>query len=145
MVFSSYLFLWAEIHERCIMQEIWHPGGIYIGIPVRWKRIERIIVKDTQNINFYFCHRREPESCDEWNMKLSKKRTYFSICLIKWLLSHNPARERNPHLMHSKFKRSTVYLWLKHFPQIYTSNKNNQFRMFPNPILPFVEELSICF
>jgi hypothetical protein len=39
---------------------------------------------------------------------LLRESTYFSICLIKWLLSHRPARERNPHLLQNENSLSNM-------------------------------------
>jgi hypothetical protein len=165
---SSYLFLWTEVHERGVVEEIWDPGGIYISIPA---------IKIMQTIF---------NNIEKWE-KLAHKygglwsgSVYFSICLIKWLLSHRPARERNPHLLqneNSLFKYALIgikenwliiFIWwlprsrrrrmlldrqtYQGYPRCNLTNGSvsgqisGGFTIQPSmPVLPFIEKLSICF
>lgn len=41
------------------------------------------------------------------NIRYENISAYFSICLMRWLLSHRPARERKPHLVQKSSMGST--------------------------------------
>ena len=83
---ALYLLLRADKHEGCVVEEVGDSWCVYISIP---------------ETNFEGSKRDSNVRDYKLFSNAEKRYPYFSICLIKWLLSHNPARERKPHLVNN--------------------------------------------
>lgn len=77
------------------------------------------------------------------NIRYENISAYFSICLMRWLLSHRPARERKPHLVQKSSMGST------HKSNVHTHThrvpSNLTYGKFLSTDWPFIEVLPISF